>query len=193
MPGNDLVLWETVQTFIGADDDDQKLVEFLITAASKFANQFTFRKLTRRDYTEETDDEVYDGIGSTVLYLRQYPVNTITAIYEDTERVWGSGTEIDSDSYTFYPNRGKVVFDNVLYVGARTVKVEYNAGYIPPDTPEDLAMAILITIDYWYKRISDHGWGVTSVGVESKRIVYQLGVPNQAKELLKPYRKAVLL
>lgn len=192
MPADDLVLWETIQTFIGAADADQQQVEFLITAASKFANNFTSRKLAKREYAGVTDDEIYDGTGSIVLYLRQYPVNTITAIYEDTNRVWGTDTEIDSASYTFYPNRGKVVFDSILFTGRRTVKVKYNAGYAPVDTPEDLAQAIVITVDYWYKRMSDHGWGVTSVGVEDKRIAYQLGVPNQAKEILKMYRKSVV-
>lgn len=192
MPTDDLVLWETAQTFLGAPDADQHLCEFLITAASKFANGFTSRKLARRDYTGVTDDEVYDGTSSSFLYLRQYPVNTITAIYEDIDRTWGASTEIDSASYTFYPNRGKVVFDSILFSGLRTVKVAYNAGYTPPDTPEDLAMAVLITMDYWYKKISDHGWGATSVGVESKRIAYQLGVPNQAKEILKMYKKSVV-
>lgn len=193
MPDNDLVLWETVQTFIGASDDDQQVVEFLITAASKFANNFTSRKLAKRTYSGETDDEIYDGTGSIFLYLRQYPVVSITAIYEDIDRTWGASTEIDSDSYTFYPNRGKVVFDNVLFTGLRTVKVGYVAGYVPPDTPEDLAMGICIMVDYWYKKISDHGWGVTSVGVESKRIAYELGVPKQAKELLKMYKKSVIM
>lgn len=192
MPADDLVLWETAQTFLGLPDDDQQQVEFLITAASKYANNFTSRKLAQRDYLGATDDEIYDGTGSAVLYLRQYPVNTITAIYEDIDRVWGASTEIDSTSYTFYPNRGKVVFDSILFTGRRTVKVKYNAGYAPADTPEDLAQAIFITVDYWYKRMSDHGWGVTSVGVEDKRIAYQLGVPNQAKEILKMYRKSVI-
>lgn len=193
MPADDLVLWETAHTFLGLPDDDQKLVEFLISAASKYANGFTYRKLARRSYAGVTDDEIYDGTGSSFLYLRQYPVNSITAIYEDVDRVWGTDTEIDSASYTFYPNRGKVVFDSILFTGLRTVKVGYNAGYAPADTPEDLAQAIFITVDYWYKRMSDHGWGVTSVGVEDKRIAYQLGVPNQAKELLKMYRKSVVI
>lgn len=192
MPEDDLVLWETAQTFLGLPDGDQKLVEHLITAASKFANNFTSRKLARRTYAGETDDEVYDGTGSGVLYLRQFPIASITAIYEDADRAWGADTEIDSASYTFYPNRGKVVFDSILFIWPRSVKVGYVAGYTPVDTPEDLAQAIFIIVDYWYKRMSDHGWGVTAVGVESKRIAYQLGVPNQAKEILKMYRKSVL-
>ena len=193
MAGEDaLVLWETAQTFLGVPDDDQLIVEHLIIAASLFANKYTSRKLAWRTYDGETDDEIYDGTGSRVLYLKQYPVTSITAIYEDTDRAWPSTTEIDSDSYTYYPDRGKVVFDNILYLGARTIKAEYIAGYVPADTPEDLAMAIFIIIDYWKKRIDDHGWGVTAVGVEDKRISYQLGVPKQAKEILNLYRKSVI-
>ena len=192
MSADDLVLWETVQTIQGIPDDDQEQVQLLITAASLFANKFTSRKLARRTYDGETDDEIYDGTGINVLYLTQYPVASITAIYEDSDRAWAATTEIDSDSYTYYPNRGKIIFDNILYSGARTIKAEYIAGYAPVDTPEDLAMAIYIIIDYWKKRIDDHGWGVTAVGVDDKRISYQLGIPNQAKELLKLYRKSVI-
>ena len=189
---DDLVLWETVREVMGGAVSDQEITEHLITAASVAANNFTSRKLAARVYNQETDDEIYDGTGSQILYLRQFPVNSITAIYEDVDRSWGASTEIDSGSYTFYPNRGKIIFDGILFSWPRTIKVDYNAGYAPIDTPADLVQAILIIVDYWKKRTDDHGWGVTAVGVESKRIAYQLGIPKQAKELMQQYRKSVV-
>jgi len=194
MSANDLVLWETAQTFLGIPDgeDNQVIVEHLITAASLYANNYCSRKLARRTYSGETEDEVYDGTGSRFLYLEQFPVASITAIYQDISRAWAADTEITSTSYTFYPERGKIVFDNYLFAGARTIKVGYVGGYVTIDTPQDLAQAILIIVDYWKKRVDDHGWGVSSVGVDDKRIAYQLGIPNQAIELLKLYRKSVV-
>jgi hypothetical protein len=192
MATDDLVTWSDIQSYIGAASDDETMVSFLITAASRWANQYTSRNLASRTYSDEDENTLYDGDGSKYLMLRQSPVTVISAVYEDSNRDYTSDTLVDTNDYIYYTDIGKLLFvDYKTEKGYQNYKVLYTAGY--ETVPDDLENAITMLVDFWYKSYDTHRFGVKSVGVDEKRITYELGIPTQVKEAINPYRKIILV
>ena len=186
MAADDLTTYAMCQTVFKPADEDQVMVEKLLTAASVWAHITTSRLLARRDLTE-----VYDGHDSAVLFARNYPINAITTIHQDEDRVFGIDTLVAVGDYVYSTSgpRTIVAINDVIWeLGVQTIQVVYNAGYAA--IPDDLENAVLMLVDFWYKSYDAHRFGVTSVGVADQRIAYELGIPRQIRDMVLPYVKA---
>ena len=164
---------------------DETMIDALITAASVRANKYTSRKLLARDLVE-----YYDGDGTNVIFLDNYPINSIASVYQDSDRIFPE-PPVDSDDYIYYATNRKLVGLSNWYRGIQTIKITYNAGYVT--VPSDLEQGVLILISVMYKNYKDHRYGVTSVGIDDQRIAYETTVPKIVKELWDPYRKKIIL
>ena len=111
---------------IGSSDTNiNTYLESLIDGVSSKVEQFLHRNIRLANYIE-----YQDGKGLEMLYLKQYPVKSITSIYDDIDRSFGSTTEVDSDDYTYDPDTGIVYYDSGYFSnGIRNVKITYMAGY----------------------------------------------------------------
>lgn len=189
MAADDLTTFAMCQTVFKPAVEDQVMVEKLITAASVWANNVTSRLLKARALTE-----IYDGRDSTVLFARNYPINSITTIHQDEDRVFGIATLVAAGDYVFStsgPRTIVAVNDVIWEPGVQTIKVVYNAGYAV--VPDDLENATLMLVDFWYKSYDAHRFGVTSVGVADQRIAYELGIPKQVRDMVSAYVKAAVM
>lgn len=126
MDVNDLTDFATCQLAFGCHSDTENRILQLITAASLWANKYTDRLLKARILTEH-----YDGDNSTILFLRNYPINSITSIHQDSDRVFGADTLIDPTHYV-YSGRKLVGVEVVWWYGVQTIKVIYDMGYDLP-------------------------------------------------------------
>lgn len=155
-----------------------------INRASWELNTLTGRQLLARDLTE-----YYDGDGSDLLILRQWPINSVTSIYIDAGRSYGSDTLVSSDDYAYYDVRGTVGFDGAsLTPGMQSVKITYNAGYttIPPDI--EGACLQMVAIDH--KRETEKRVGVLSRSDElGGSITYVFDTPFVDRVVAKYARK----
>jgi len=98
--------------------DDDALIESLINRFSAAIETYCKRKFKARDYTEK-----HDGDGTSVLYLKQYPVNSVSSLKI------GTGT-VNSSNYALYKEEGKIRLKySVFPEGIQNVEVTYNAGY----------------------------------------------------------------
>jgi len=187
MATDDLTTFAKCQTIFKPATEDESMVEALITSASKWANNFTSRKLKARDLTE-----YYDGDNTSTLFLDNYPVNSITTVHQDSARAFGTSTLVSSTDYVYYRDGRR----NLIGVGVgwsdgiQTIKIVYNAGY--ETVEEDLENAILMLVDYWYKSFDTHRFGVSSVGIADQRIDYESDIPQQIKNIVQPYVKQVI-
>lgn len=187
MASVDLTDFSTVQEMIGCADGDSTIIKQIITSASYWANNYTSRTLKGDSLIE-----YYDGDNSTILFTKNYPIISITNLYQDSDRAFGTDTIIDTDDYVYDKVRGKITGINTsFWEEVQTIKLDYIAGYAT--VPNDLENAIIILVDWLYKSYDDHKWGVTAVGVADQRISYELGIPKQVKEQLTPYIKKVIL
>ncbi len=175
-----------ILTGVGADDDIP--TQQHITDASFFANSYTGRILASQTFTE-----YYDGDGTNLLFLDNYPISSITTIHQDKDRTFATASLVAATDYFTYANNRKLIGDGVTWLkGLQTIKVVYVAGYVIGSIPDDLVNAVTMLIDFWDREYKAHRFGVTSTGTETNRITYEKNIPVEIKEMLNPYKKKVI-
>lgn len=127
--------------------DHDTLIQDLITQKSKEISVYCGRTFATTTHTEQ-----YDGRGESVLIVNNYPIQSITSIYDDVDRSFSASTLIDSSNYVCTnedANGGMIRGDGIIFSkGVKNIKVIYSAGY---DTiPQDLVYACekLVMADY---------------------------------------------
>jgi hypothetical protein len=124
---NALATFAEAKAMFGYDDTEQTKVESLINIASARMELYTGRALKARDST------LYlDGTGTNALIVPEWPINSVAHLYVDSSRVYGSGTEIATASFSIMTEEGIIVLSGAIfsYSGARrAVKLEANLGF----------------------------------------------------------------
>ena len=102
------------------------LLEFCVNGASGHIRRYCKHSLRRKTFTED-----YDGVeGQTELVLRQFPVVSVTSLYDDTDRAYTSDTLIDPEDYGINYDAGMIVLDGETFcTGVRNSRAVYVAGY----------------------------------------------------------------
>ena len=129
-----LISTSDLRTWMGIEEGDVKpnsKLAAIALAVEDFVDSFTNRKLEATRYLTDPYFSYLDGNGRTFVYLPQYPVSYVSSVNVDTERTFGSGTEIAQADLFFYPS-GKLVSEAGYFVrGRRNVLIDYTAGYAP--------------------------------------------------------------
>src|SRR5437016_2051354 len=81
---------------------DDALLTRLMDAAESFIAQFTGRAFAGGTFTET------HGGGRAFLFLRNFPVASITSFRADTARQFGSSSGVDANSYVVHAERGVI-------------------------------------------------------------------------------------
>lgn len=161
-----LTTLENVRQYLAKDDsetkDDDLLFE-LVKSVSKKINNKLNRTLEATDYVE-----YYQGDGTNRLLLRQYPVNSVTSIYDDVDRQWGSNTAKDPTSIVIAMQtpgliqlKSDIFINSAIwsYYNLENLNITYNAGYVLPTDanpnsyqvlPDDIIQAAnkLVAVEY---------------------------------------------
>lgn len=126
------------------------------------------RNYCGRQFGLDTYVQEYDATSDGRLRLRQYPVSSITHVWYDWLRAFGSNTLLTADTQYRLERRGEQGFLRLLpgwggfgwggwgwgyggggygcgggYYGGETLRVEYVAGYADGDVPDDLSGAVI--------------------------------------------------
>lgn len=187
-----LVTTSAITAYLGTSSSATEVseVELLVNAASTLAADKTMRGLDNSGvsrFLSTSRTEYFDGDGSDTLYVKAYPITTVTSLYVDPDRDYGSSTLIDTDDYSVYENEGTIKTDgNLLAGGRKSVKLTYTGGYTT--IPEDLQHAVKELVMFWYKRNTDKRVGVTSVSIGDKSITYEKDIPESVMSVFKRYR-----
>lgn len=124
----DLTTVADVKEYLESQSDDSRveaLIQAFITGLSAEVEQYLDRELVAGTYTEY-HDVAYNQFQ---LFLRAYPVTSITGIWNDTSRVFAASSAVSADTYKLYEDRGKLYFDGIaLYPGPGVVKIVYAGG-----------------------------------------------------------------
>jgi len=186
---NQLVDIDTAKAFVGAKSDDadqENMLKFYINTASEFCNVETHRLLKSRTLTE-----YYSGDGSNTLLVDQYPITTLTSVYDDPARAYGADTLIDSGDLVIMPEglACKIIYDGGVFIsGVKNLKVTYIAGYIT--IPYNLQQACLELIAYFFKNSDENRFGVVSRTVgDGSLTVETTDIPKSALRTLREYKK----
>jgi hypothetical protein len=186
---NALTTLEEAKAYIKESDPSiDATIEFLINAASAAIENYCYRKFAEASYA----DEEYDGTGIRNLYLKNYPVQSITEIKVDD--VILSATE-----YKVRKESGTVVRPKSRWQeGILNLKVSYIAGYVTPEQvakdatktrtlPFDLELTCKHLVMFYYKTdIADF-----SRTFADGMVIRPEAWPGQVRALLSTYRAVV--
>ena len=178
---------------INTDDHDLLLID-LIEDVSSMIETYCGRHFEADDYTE-----YQDGLGEDYILTDEWPINSITSIYDDPDREFSSSSLVDATYYTYYPYEGKIslvatgaIIGVNLYTifsrGQRSIKITYNAGYTA--IPGELKMIASEILMKKFKNSIDKRIGMTSISSSGESLSYTLNdiLPEHKMLLNAKYR-----
>jgi len=129
----------------GTKSPDEGLLENLINHFTKAFEMYcgvdSFKAATYTEYI--------DGNGSQYLFVKNYPLNSITGIWDDVDWAWATDTEVDSDDYRIVEGR-YIAHKTYWYKGVQNIKITYSGGYAT--IPVDLTQVCNEEVYRRYKR-----------------------------------------
>jgi len=109
----------------GETTDNTLLANIIAEIEEYIQNVVCQRQFASAEYTE-----YYDGDGEDKLFLDNFPIVSVTSIYDDPDRVYPAGTLIASTNYILYKRYGYVqLYGSVFSAGAQNIKITYKGGY----------------------------------------------------------------
>lgn len=120
-----------------ADDNtnDQQILA-LVSEASGIADRYTKRKLRLRNYgTNGLGYEYGDGRGLDTYRAKQWPIYSVTSLYDDLNLEWGSDHLKPSTDYLIHIDRGEIQLyptaakGRLFSIGHSNIRLEYDGGY----------------------------------------------------------------
>jgi hypothetical protein len=184
MSADALTTWERAQAVLGLADSEQAKAEFLIDAASMYANRRAGRLLKARAV-----DMRLDGSAAPVLVLPESPA-VVSTLWVDAARVFAEGEELPVSDYHVLGAEGIVrLFYGEFPRGVATVRVVGIFGYDP--VPADLEQAVLECVAANLRRLSSPGAiGLKNVSVDgATSSAYEVDWPTTAVMVFDSYRR----
>lgn len=118
----------------------------------------TVRAYCGRDVIDPGSDvtEYHNGAARGIIAVRRPPILSVTSLHDDSEREWGSASEIESDDYIVTEGPGLIelkkdrIFGSVFGDAVKNVRVIYRPG-----VAEDSAdlIALQLAVFRWVARI----------------------------------------
>lgn len=170
----------------------QNILVDLINQCSIMSNRFVGRQLLAKSFTE-----FYNGNGESELLLRNYPINSITSLYNDTEdRLFNSSTQIDvSSDVLIMKDKGIIRLwnnESIFNVGTANIKITYNAGWTLSTVPYDLQLAVRKWVAKEYQKFDKLQHLVQSETIgENTRTYIAESMPSDVKQILSAYKQTV--
>ncbi len=168
---------------ITAGTADETVMDELINEASIYIRTTTGRSTIMATALTE----YYDGDGTATLLTRSWPINSVTSLYVDVDRAYGTDTEIDSDDIVIDNTIGGIKLDGDIFTpGIASVKLIYDAGW---DTaPYDLQRACKSIVTYWYAQIREKRIGISGRSEGGQNVSYYAqDIPKDAARIISKY------
>ena len=136
----DIYLLTSLTNFKNSIDKTTKakddVLRSFISQATMEAENYTKRNLRARTYgANGLDAEIHNGNGQNTLYTKEYPIISVTELYDDTVRNFTSTTLKASTDYIIWRDEGMIqLYDDALLgsifdTDIGNVKLIYTAGY----------------------------------------------------------------
>jgi hypothetical protein len=117
------------QNMLNSHDHQKRVDQYIATAHKSICSYLGYEILSK-----EYIDELYDGGGSSIIYLNNRPINAITSIKEDNNEINDSVLIRDG----VYIEREDFIFSTYY-----RYKITYTAGWTSTTMPEDIRYAAL--------------------------------------------------
>ncbi|MFO7889248.1 MAG: hypothetical protein R6V04_02800 [bacterium] len=140
------------------DTTHEELLDILATAVLDLWDEMTNRTWASTDHTEYHST---NGVQKQ-FHLNNYPVNSITDIWDDPTWEYTTGDKLDTDDYTYDSNTGVVYSDAAFFEGNMNIKITYNAGYSDTIVPSWLKQVLIRQGCHWYQQAKEKRWDLAS-------------------------------
>jgi hypothetical protein len=179
---SELVTLKKVKSFLKITTTaNDELLNSLIVQYSTLIESYCKRKFSKAEYTE-----TYDGTGSPRLFLKQYPIGSVSSLSVDE-------ITCDSADYVIYADEGIIeLVDGSLFTKDKlNVAITYEAGYeeIPPDI--ELCCQKLVALAFKETDSDRIGIASQSFGDQSTSFVTS-EFPEDIKKILNSYKKILI-
>ena len=167
---------------------ENNLLVSLINRTSARMETYCGRKFKAREYIE-----YQDGDGSPMVFTDQFPITTVSDLWDDTEREFtdSASDQISSDDYMIYSDEGSIRLYNdetTFNKGYQNIRITYSGGY--ETIPGDLEQACLDWVLTLYRKIKDRTHGYMTKSASGASVLIDLGaIPNSIKAVLDSYKK----
>lgn len=171
--------------------EDTLLTTLIATASRAIAYELGYPETTaggQPTLETATYTEYLDGPGGRDLILSNWPIQSITSIYDSSDRRYGADELVASTDYTVIDGRhGLVVLDwdsqhGTWSTGRRAIKVTYVAGWATVPDPIKHAAKMLVRHLYGLRTTQ----GLANQEGSSFREAQLM--PKEVKELISKYR-----
>jgi hypothetical protein len=194
--------FEEFKSLSGVDDREDKITRFCLVTAAHTIEQYCRRRLLAKKHTEYPE-----FTGGDCLYLREYPVSKINAVFaiqmNNEQGTMNNERWVAPELYRVFPNCGcdmdfpfyiqlspQLTYRN-LFAGFRVV---YRAGYEFGNVPADLVSACFELAVWNMNRYRGRRVGMTGnirgSGKEGEH--FEMSMPENVKALLEPYKRKVI-
>ncbi len=177
---------------------ENKLLENALNTASEIVEGYLRRQIVTRGAL--TEYHTFQTTESELLLL-EWPILTVTNVYEDETRAYSTALSVNSDYLVSKPrgiliriggaNSGLEPWE----IGFRAIKIEYTAGYAIADVPWDIKDAVLWTAAHLYQESKRKGWDVNTqtdgLGTVTRFTLSRL--PDYMKAQLANHRRPAVL
>lgn len=206
-----LITLAQLKVYLGSGfegNQNDALLELLIDNVSVEFDRFLGRTLAKTTYTA-----IYlDGNGEDTLSLPNWPVVSVTSLYED-DTLLTSGLDYDyvlytseSDAYLRKVNAtwpGMTAWGTSTWLkGPKTIKLTYTAGYVVQGAtpgagetalPADIKLACMIQVAREWKKTQGAEWGESSrTFKDGSTTRIERGLLQDVEEILVRYRRVGL-
>jgi len=161
------------------------LIDILIDSYSAKIETYCDRKFMSRSYTE-----YLSGCGSTVLFPKQYPITSVSGIWDDSSWTWTDDYLVDSTTYTIVNDNSIALRTSRFGSSVNNIKIVYTAGFTT--VPADVENVCIIEIMRAFDRMSDLGIGYKLAG-DSSITITDAPFLLSSRITLDAYRRKVAL
>lgn len=178
------------------DTVDDALLTVLVASASKMIQTFLDRDVIQATYTSE----IYRGCRSSMLYVRQYPIVTVTSVklydkYSKTD-VYTYTVDIE---YRIEPDHEESI-EMFGGWGGEEYRITYVAGYAVAGEvsaiPADIELACNMLVSHLFNGIGKENISQWSAGSYSETVTnfsyVKTAIPPAIQMILEPHRAVTI-
>jgi hypothetical protein len=129
------------------------IFDALIVAVLALWDEITERTWAQTAYTEYQNSD-----GGNSVRLKQYPVVSLNALYDDPLRTFATANLIDSDDYYTDTESGIVYCDYNFSPGKGSIRIDYTAGYTDINVPGWLKQILARQVNFWFDQGENKRW-----------------------------------
>jgi len=153
------------------------LLESLLDSFNDVIEDYLGVTCINTEYTE-----TYDGDGTDTLFLKHYPIASVSSLSVDDETV-------SSDDYSIYKEEGFIRLDSSIFTkDNQNVSITYTAGHgaTRVAVPNPLKLALKTWVARAYK--AEYVDFAPEVGEEAARSIPFANIPWDIRIMLAPYK-----